>query len=78
MKPKPDPECYLRAIALCAQPGDRIIGFEDSLRGLQALQQTSALPVLICPAHHPLIDLATQGRVLYFESFEAIPSGRLM
>jgi beta-phosphoglucomutase len=74
-KPKPDPEGYLRAIALCGQPGDRIIGFEDSVRGLQALQQTPALPVLICPAHHPLIEIASQGLMLHFESFEAIPEG---
>jgi len=72
-KPKPDPEGYLRAIAECAQPGDRIIGFEDSVRGLQALQQTSALPVLISPSHYPLLDLALQGNVLHFESFAAIP-----
>ena len=73
LKPKPDPEGYLRAIALLAQPGDRIIGFEDTIRGLQALQQTSALPVLICPFHHPLLELALQGNVLHFESFETIP-----
>jgi HAD superfamily hydrolase (TIGR01509 family) len=72
-KPKPDPEGYLRAIALCAQQGDRIIGFEDSIRGLQALQQTSALSVLICSSHHPLLELASQGTFLHFESFEAIP-----
>ena len=71
-KPKPDPEGYLRAIALYAAPGDRIIGFEDSIRGLQALQQTMALPVLICPSSHPLLDLALQGNALHFESFEAI------
>jgi HAD superfamily hydrolase (TIGR01509 family) len=74
-KSKPDPECYLRAIELVGQPGDRIIGFEDSIRGLRALQETPALPVLICPSHHPLLELASQGRMLHFESFEAIPEG---
>lgn len=72
-KPKPDPECYLQAIALCAQQGDRIIGFEDSIRGLQALLQTSAWPVLICPSHHPLLEMAVQENVMHFESIEAIP-----
>ena len=67
-KPKPDPEGYLRAIQLHGQTGDRIIGFEDTLRGLQALQKTSALPVLICPHHHPLLEIATAGGVLHFES----------
>jgi beta-phosphoglucomutase len=70
-KPKPDPDGYLRAIALWSCPGDRIIGFEDTIRGLKALQQTSALPVLICPSHHPLLEMA-QGGVLHFESFEEV------
>ena len=37
-KPKPDPECYLKAIALYGKKGDRIIGFEDSVRGLTSLE----------------------------------------
>lgn len=77
-KLKPDPEGYLRAIALYSHPGDRIIGFEDSLRGLQALQKTSALPVLICPPHYPLLEIASQGMVLHFESFEKIPEGKFL
>lgn len=55
-KPKPNPECYLRAIELYGKERDRIIGFEDSIRGLSALQQTPALSVLICPSDHPLLD----------------------
>ena len=47
--PKPAPDAYLTAIARIGKPEDRIIGFEDSHRGLTALQQTSALPVLIAP-----------------------------
>ena len=69
-KPKPSPECYLKAIALHGKPGDRIIGFEDSVRGLRALQQTPALPVLICSRHHPLLEIATQGNVIHSESLE--------
>ena len=72
-KPKPDPECYFRAIALCAQPGDHIIGFEDSIRGLQALCQTPALPVLICESHHPFLEMIVDESVQHFESFEMIP-----
>ena len=77
-KPKPDPECYLRAIQLYGQSGDRIIGFEDSVRGLQALQRTPALAVLICPSHHPLLEIATQGEVIHYESFEEIPKDMLL
>lgn len=45
---KPDPECYQKAIDLFAKPSDLIIGFEDSLRGYQALSKTRALPILVC------------------------------
>jgi beta-phosphoglucomutase len=73
-KPKPSPECYLRAIQLYGEKGDRIVGFEDSVRGLEALRGTSALPVLICSNHHPLLEIATEGEVVHYESFEQIPS----
>ena len=72
-KPKPHPDCYLQAIQRWGKPGDRIIGFEDSIRGLKALQETPALPVLICSAHHPLLEMATDGAV-HFASFEEIPT----
>ena len=72
-KPKPSPECYLKAIQLYGKAGDRIIGFEDSVRGLKALQQTPALPVLICSSRHPLLEIASEGGVVHFESFEEIP-----
>ena len=68
-KPKPSPECYLKAIALYGKKGDRIIGFEDSVRGLQALRQTTALPVLICPKHHPLLEM---GGGVHFESLSVL------
>lgn len=69
---KPAPDGYLRAIELYGKKGDRIIGFEDSVRGLKSLVQTPALPILICPSHHPLLGLA-QGYAHHFESFADIP-----
>ena len=69
-KPKPSPECYLKAIELYGKPGDKIVGFEDSIRGLQALMGTPALPVLICRSHHPLLDLSDGA--LQYESFDEI------
>jgi HAD superfamily hydrolase (TIGR01509 family) len=69
---KPSPECYLKAIELYGKRGDKIIGFEDSVRGLKALQKTPALPVLICPSHHPLLDIAMEGNVVHFESLEKV------
>lgn len=75
-KQKPDPEPYLCAIKNWGHKGDRIIGFEDSIRGIQSLQGTPALPVLICAAHHPLLELATEG-VLHYESLRDIPPNTL-
>lgn len=72
-RPKPAPDGYLRAIELYGKPGDRIIGFEDSVRGLEALSQTPALPILICPSHHPLLEMALgNSKALHFESLAAI------
>lgn len=72
--PKPAPDAYLKAIELLADPGDRIVGFEDSFRGLKALQGTSALPVLICDPKHP--QLKSEGLVgaVHYPSFEMIPN----
>lgn len=66
--PKPHPECYLRAIELYGQKGDKIIGFEDSIRGLKALLQTPAQPVLVCSKDHPLLDDSLPANVLHFSS----------
>jgi len=72
-EPKPHPECYLTALKQLAEPSDRVIGFEDSSRGLKALRD-AGVPVtfLICPPDHPQMkqDLP-EG--FYFPSFEAIP-----
>lgn len=65
---KPSPDGYLLAIARLGQEGDRIIGFEDSIRGIEALLQTPATAVLICDPSHPLLP-AAPPEVLYFGSF---------
>lgn len=71
--PKPNPECYLKAIATYAKESDNVIGFEDAPRGLTALRQTRALPVLICPSDYPgLKDVDRQG-ILHFPSLADIP-----
>lgn len=46
-EPKPSPEGYLKAIGLAGRPKDRIIGFEDSLRGLKALLAANVKAILI-------------------------------
>lgn len=71
--PKPHPECYLKAIEALAKPNDKIIGFEDTPRGIKALQQTRAKPVLISTIKYPEIPDFVASGVLYFPSFERIP-----
>lgn len=76
-QPKPAPDAYLTALKRLLQPGDKIIGFEDSLRGVQALQAANVPPVLICDSSHPqLQDPALRG-VPFFSSFETITNRSL-
>lgn len=72
-KPKPDPECYVKAVSMLAKPGDKIVGFEDSPRGLKAMMGSRAKPVLICETKYPEIsDFITAGAA-HYSSFAAIP-----
>ncbi len=68
VKPKPDPEPYLRAIEQLRTGDEPIIGFEDTLKGLQSLCGTPAKPVFIAEGQ-----VAPAG-VAHFPSFSAIPS----
>ena len=73
-RPKPHPDAYYKALELLMDPEDRVIGFEDSLRGFKALKETIALPVLICDPNHPQMgDEHLQGAV-HFPSFSQIPT----
>lgn len=60
LHPKPHSECYEYAIAHHGSTHDKIIGFEDSPRGLQALLGTKAKAVLVSQAfdHIQLRELA--------------------
>jgi HAD superfamily hydrolase (TIGR01509 family) len=53
--PKPSPECYQAAIDRLAGPEDRVIGFEDTPRGVQALRGTRADAVMVCAPDYPLL-----------------------
>jgi HAD superfamily hydrolase (TIGR01509 family) len=69
-KPKPHPECYLTALKQLRQPGDRIIGFEDSTRGFQALKNAGVpVALLIGPSDHPQMK---DFEGTYFPSFNSI------
>lgn len=77
LSPKPNPDCYLHAISLFAKKGDRIIGFEDSLRGIKALQQTPAFAVLIGQPLDPRADSVLSKEMFHFASFDDIPDNFL-
>jgi beta-phosphoglucomutase len=76
IKPKPHPEGYLRAITLYGKKGDRIVGFEDTIRGIFALAQTPAVPVMIA-ATPPEIPGMFPKEILYYPSFEKISQDQL-
>ncbi len=71
--PKPAPDAYLKAMGLLFDPGDRVIGFEDSLRGFNALKSAGAMPVLICDPKHPQMRGVSLSEVKHYSSFSAIP-----
>lgn len=70
-KPKPAPDGYLRAISLL-KPQGKMIGFEDTLRGIHSLQSARIDPVLICSENHPQLEAATENAYLYFSSFTKV------
>ena len=71
-QPKPHSESYQVAIRNFANASDRIIGFEDSPRGLSALKGTQAVPILICPPHYPYVNDINKSAHRYYPSFTAI------
>ena len=70
--PKPHPECYQIAIERLGEPGTRMIGFEDTPRGLTALMQTQAKPVLVSTIPYPEIPEFIERGATHYRSFEEI------
>ena len=70
--PKPSPEGYLKAIQQLGLPGDKIIGFEDTLKGLKALLSAGVESVLICPAQNPHVKEGLSLGAKHFESLQSI------
>lgn len=71
-QPKPAPDGYLKAIGMLAKPGDKIVGFEDTLKGLKALLAADVEGVLICPANHRHVKEAVSLGAKHFESLASI------
>lgn len=74
MHPKPHSECYRNAVSRFANPNDKIIGFEDSPRGLEALLGAEVQSVLICPPDSSYLQgvLNLYPSLKYFPNFLAI------
>lgn len=66
--PKPHPESYLTAIQRFSRKGDRVIGFEDTPRGINALMQTEAKAVMISQTPYPDMPSLLKAGVRHFPS----------
>lgn len=67
--PKPDAECYLVAIERYGKEAERIIGFEDTPRGLTALMGTRADSVLVTSFDYPEIGEFVSRGARHFRTF---------
>jgi HAD superfamily hydrolase (TIGR01509 family) len=70
--PKPSPECYAKAIDLLAKNGDRVVGFEDTPRGLSALMGSTAKAVMITQMKYPEMDDFRSKGISIFPTFSEI------
>ncbi len=69
LNPKPSPDGYLKAIELFGQKSDRMIGFEDAMRGIKSLQGANIHPVLICSSDHPQLSSPDAKGLDQFNTF---------
>ncbi|NGX50713.1 MAG: Phosphorylated carbohydrates phosphatase [Chlamydiae bacterium] len=65
--PKPSPDAYLKAIEVVGS-SDRMLGFEDALKGIHALEGASITPVLVCSEKHPQMEEVPKGSLRYYPS----------
>ena len=70
--PKPHPESYQMAIQRFAKKGDKVIGFEDTPRGINALMQTEAKAVMISTTPYPDMPSLLEAGVQLFPSLEVL------
>ncbi|MGE3954688.1 MAG: HAD family hydrolase [Parachlamydiales bacterium] len=70
-RPKPHPECYIRALALRGV-GERAVGFEDSLRGVQALKGCGIDGVLVGPPDYPFLKEAVRLGAIHLTELNSV------
>jgi beta-phosphoglucomutase len=72
-QPKPAPDAYLAALKRLSQPGDRVIGFEDTMRGWRALQAAGVKGVIVSSCLNEEFQKEfDDNNVLSFPSFEVM------
>jgi HAD superfamily hydrolase (TIGR01509 family) len=76
-RPKPYPDSYITAIQKYSKPGDGVIGFEDTPRGVSALLPTKATIVLVTKDPYPEIPSFLSKGVYHYASFEDLPDDKL-
>ena len=69
--PKPSPDAYLKAIATLGK-SEKMLGFEDTLRGIRALEGASITPVLVCSSDHPQMKDIPKDFSYYYPSLTAL------
>ncbi len=71
-RPKPDPECYQVAMQRFLPNGGKAVGFEDTIRGLQALLGSGALAYLVTTMDYPEIPEMVKRGAKHIRSLEDI------
>ena len=69
--PKPSPDAYFKAIEVLGK-SDNMLGFEDALRGINALKGAAITPVLICLPDHPQMADVSKDSMHYYPSLTSI------
>jgi HAD superfamily hydrolase (TIGR01509 family) len=70
--PKPAPDGYLKAIERMEVSSGKVIGFEDSLKGLQSLCAAGVTAVLVCPLNHPQLEACGDLEKIHVETLESV------
>jgi beta-phosphoglucomutase len=70
--PKPSPEGYLKALQMLGNSMCKGVGFEDSVKGVQALLNSPLEPVWICPEEYPKPPKLSSALKWIYPSFEKL------
>ena len=71
--PKPHPDPYLKALELYRRAGDRVVGFEDTVRGWKSIHAADVQGIVISSCLSPEFkEFLTQEKVIQYQSFEEL------